>query len=115
MTEYCFGSYSSIPPGAFGEDYDALAEPVGDRYGCAGDLLQPEPCANGRSGAATGTSLFFAGEATNRYFPATVHGAYMSGVREASRILNIHHPVRARPPAIHPRRRFPHPHRLYPP
>lgn len=30
-----------------------------------------------------GSALRFAGEATNRRYPASVHGAYMSGVREA--------------------------------
>ncbi len=55
------GSYSVIPPGGSAEAFDILAEPVGDR-------------------------LFFAGEATHRSYPGTVHGAYLSGLREADRI-----------------------------
>ena len=31
--------------------------------------------------------VMFAGEATHRQFPGTAHGAYMSGYREASRLL----------------------------
>lgn len=58
---FSFGSYSFIPVGGSAASYDALAEPVGGR-------------------------LFFAGEATNRRYPATVHGAFLSGVREAERI-----------------------------
>lgn len=53
-----FGSYSHVPPFASGDDYDALFEPVDD-------------------------VLFFAGEATSREYPATVHGAYLSGVAAA--------------------------------
>jgi len=56
------GSYSYMRVGSTPEDYDALAAPVGDR-------------------------LYFAGEATNRTHPATVHGAYLSGLREAKRIV----------------------------
>jgi monoamine oxidase len=57
------GSYSYLPPGASPDDYDDLAEPVADR-------------------------LFFAGEATSREYAATVHGAYLSGLAAAERIVN---------------------------
>lgn len=56
------GSYSYIGPEATGEDYDRLSESVDQK-------------------------LFFAGEATCRTHPATVHGAYMSGLRAASEVL----------------------------
>lgn len=58
---YARGSYSHVPPGASGRDYEALAEPVGSR-------------------------LLFAGESTIRAYPGTVHGAYLSGLREAGRV-----------------------------
>jgi len=59
---YARGSYSFLAVGSSPADLHALAEPVGER-------------------------LLFAGEATHEEFFATVHGAYMSGVREAERIL----------------------------
>ena len=55
------GSYSSVSRGASGLDYDILSENIGGR-------------------------LFFAGEHTWRQHPATMHGAYLSGIREASNI-----------------------------
>lgn len=55
------GAYSHVPLGATPADYDALAEPVDQR-------------------------VFFAGEATHRKYPGTVHGAFLSGIREAERI-----------------------------
>jgi polyamine oxidase len=55
------GSYSILPPIAKPEDYDVMAEAVGDR-------------------------LFFAGEATHKLYPSTVHGAFLSGEREATKI-----------------------------
>jgi monoamine oxidase len=61
---YAFGSYSYLRPGTDGDTRDALAAPVDDR-------------------------LFFAGEATNRDYAATVHGAYLSGLRAAQEIIGL--------------------------
>lgn len=59
---FSYGSYSFVPTGATRGDYDILAKPVKNK-------------------------LFFAGEATNKAYPATVHGALLSGEREAKNIL----------------------------
>ena len=57
-----YGSYSSVAVGSLGgEDYDIMAESLGSR-------------------------IFFAGEATTRKYPATMHGAFMSGLREAGNV-----------------------------
>lgn len=61
---YSFGSYSFTKVGAISNDYEDLSLPVGEK-------------------------LFFAGEATSRTHPATVSGAYLSGLREGRRILSL--------------------------
>ncbi|GIL92116.1 hypothetical protein Vretifemale_19590, partial [Volvox reticuliferus] len=59
---YSLGSYSSMAVSCRGAaEYQAMAAPVGGR-------------------------LFFAGEATMYKYPATMHGAFLSGLREAGRI-----------------------------
>ncbi|VDN01735.1 unnamed protein product [Thelazia callipaeda] len=66
----CFsqGSYSYIPPGCSPVLYDTLSAPVKDSSGF--------------------DRIFFAGEHTCREQPASLHGAYMSGLREAGHIAN---------------------------
>jgi len=61
---FALGSYSYLPPGTEPQIMDTLAAPVADR-------------------------LFFAGEATYSDHPSTVHGAYLSGLREAEAILDL--------------------------
>ena len=61
---FAYGSYSSFSINGNIQDCDRLAEPIGDR-------------------------LFFAGEATYGKYIGTVHGALLSGEREANRIAKI--------------------------
>lgn len=55
------GSYSFVSSQALPGDYDLMAKPIGN--------------------------LYFAGEATCGTHPATVHGAYLSGLRAASEVI----------------------------
>lgn len=72
------GSYSSASPGMQPRDYDSMAKSLGN--------------------------LFFAGEHTIGTHPATVHGAYLSGLRAASEILDqILGPIEVPTPLILPR------------
>ncbi|XP_057672770.1 lysine-specific histone demethylase 1A isoform X2 [Diorhabda carinulata] len=70
------GSYSFVAVGSSGSDYDLLASPV------------IPPNEHGISVTSGPARLFFAGEHTIRNYPATVHGAFLSGLREASRIAD---------------------------
>ena len=65
------GSYSYIAVDASGDDYDTLAKPITVE-------------------GADKAQMFFAGEHTNRNYPATVHGAMLSGLREAGRIADLY-------------------------
>ena len=67
------GSYSFLSREARGSDFDCLASPL--PYGSDGEKGIPA------------LQLMFAGEATHRQFYGTVHGAYLTGVREAERLL----------------------------
>lgn len=59
---YARGSYSHVAVGSSPEDLRTLAQPASER-------------------------VLFAGEATHEKCYATVHGAYLSGLREAERVL----------------------------
>ncbi|KAG0223811.1 hypothetical protein BGW42_005524 [Actinomortierella wolfii] len=61
--EFARGSYSFVGQNGTGHDYDLLARPIKNQ-------------------------LYFAGEATSRHYPATAHGAYLSGLKVASDILS---------------------------
>ena len=60
---FAYGSYSYLPPRAKSFHRRRLARPIKGR-------------------------LYFAGEATSWRYPATVHGAYLSGIRAADEIEN---------------------------
>ena len=65
---WSFGSYSYVPAAASFKQYAELARPIGER-------------------------IFFAGEATHDEYPATVHGAFLSGVRAAREVAaSVGHP-----------------------
>lgn len=59
-----YGAYSFATNGRTSADFDTLSESVNNK-------------------------LFFAGEHTNREYRGTVHGAYLSGIREADKIINL--------------------------
>lgn len=61
---HSFGAYSFATNGTTTADFDALATDVNKK-------------------------LFFAGEHTSRMYRGTVHGAYLSGLREAEKIIQL--------------------------
>ncbi|KAK3923068.1 Lysine-specific histone demethylase 1A [Frankliniella fusca] len=94
------GSYSFVAVGSSGSDYDVLAAPV----------TPPAPGASAPGGPAASPTnaapgqqppprLFFAGEHTIRNYPATVHGAFLSGLREGGNICDRYIGCPYAPPA----------------
>ncbi|KAF3085049.1 hypothetical protein TWF102_009914 [Orbilia oligospora] len=76
---FALGSYSYVAPGSTGADYDTIAKPINDQ-------------------------IFFAGEHTSRKYPATVHGAYISGLRVAGEVAEaMLGPIQVPTPLIGPR------------
>ncbi|OAX78518.1 hypothetical protein ACJ72_07172, partial [Emergomyces africanus] len=76
--KFAYGSYSYVGTGALPGDYDLMAKPIGN--------------------------LYFAGEATCGTHPATVHGAYLSGLRAASEVLeSIIGPISFQKPLVLPK------------
>ena len=59
-----FGAYSFASNGTTSADFDTMAKEISNR-------------------------LFFAGEHTIRDYRGTVHGAYLSGIREAEKIIAL--------------------------
>lgn len=60
----CYGAYSFATNGTTSADFHALSESINNR-------------------------LYFAGEHTSRDYRGTVHGAYLSGIREANKIIDL--------------------------
>jgi monoamine oxidase len=62
--KFSFGAYSYATNGTRSSDFEAFEESIDNK-------------------------LFFAGEHTNRDYRGTVHGAYLSGIREAEKIVEL--------------------------
>jgi hypothetical protein len=78
----------SFNSGSSGNDYDILATPViPGNPGKQNDMIKNPP------------RVFFAGEHTIRNYPATVHGALLSGLREAGRVADQYLGCPYAPPA----------------
>ncbi|GKZ00951.1 hypothetical protein MPSEU_001046600 [Mayamaea pseudoterrestris] len=66
--QYSLMSFSYVPPGIDGPmEYRAMSDPIMDHTGSVPVLM-------------------FAGEHTTPYHPSTIHGAFLSGIREAYRL-----------------------------
>lgn len=64
LNPFTLGSYSYVGINGNSSDYDELSKSVDDK-------------------------VFFAGEHTSRDYRGTVHGAYLSGIREAEKIIKL--------------------------
>jgi hypothetical protein len=85
-SEQFLGSYSYPRPAASGETAEVLAQPL-----YAADAATPAQATSIHSVDGQQQQqcalVCFAGEATSRQYMGTVHGAFMSGEREAERLL----------------------------
>lgn len=80
---FAHGSYSYVAADALPGDYDLMARPIGN--------------------------LYFAGEATCGTHPATVHGAYLSGLRAAREVMeSVIGPIEVPTPLVPPKPKMPH-------
>ena len=61
---YSFGAYSFVASGSISSDFEVFEEPIGNK-------------------------VFFAGEHTIFDYRGTVHGAFLSGLREANKIIKL--------------------------
>ncbi|XP_038640503.1 peroxisomal N(1)-acetyl-spermine/spermidine oxidase-like isoform X2 [Scyliorhinus canicula] len=71
---YIRGSYSHVSINSTGDMFDTLAEPL--------------PQEKGDGHLSEKLQVLFAGEATQRRYHSTTHGALLSGWREADRLIN---------------------------
>ena len=87
------GSFSYVGTRSSGDDYDIMAMPLNYAAFTSGsnglDSLDNSSNLNNGNGSTSRKLIprvFFAGEHTIRNYPASVHGALLSGLREAARI-----------------------------
>ena len=62
QNEFTYGAYSFATNGTTSQDFDALTSVIDNK-------------------------VYFAGEHTNKDYRGTVHGAYLSGVSQAAKII----------------------------
>lgn len=89
------GSFSYVKPGADGfVEALKLARPVFDPYGSVVSSASKNVKSKGRGqrlkkdgpAEAKRPMILFAGEHTSSVYPSTIHGAFLSGIREATRL-----------------------------
>ncbi|XP_062500761.1 peroxisomal N(1)-acetyl-spermine/spermidine oxidase-like [Corticium candelabrum] len=73
------GAYSYPAVGCSPKDFDTLAQP-----------LPAPPSSTNNDVKTPQLQLLFAGEATHRNYYSTLHGAYLTGIREADRIFSLY-------------------------